>query len=62
MGAEIIRCAPYPNSEIMLGNAASWRSWKDALDHAAQGWDNLAKLRERELTAENPSYWFAGLQ
>ena len=35
---------------------------KDALDHAAQGWDNLAKLRERELTAENSSYWFAGLQ
>src|SRR5271157_4394416 len=27
MGAEIIRCALYPNSEIMLGNAASWRSW-----------------------------------
>ena len=30
---------------------------KDALDHAAQGWDNLAKLHERELAAaENSSY------
>ena len=30
---------------------------KDALDRAAQSWDNLAKLRERELAAaENSSY------
>jgi hypothetical protein len=35
---------------------------KYALDRAAQGWDNLAKLHERDLAAAENSSYFSGLQ